>query len=88
MKTNSAAAYNAFQRIDHHFPRQNSRLSRTQRMPVHIAKGRLQQLYNKTFETNVAMLPEQTVPSSLARLSAKTGLLKGQSTLPHGHTLW
>jgi hypothetical protein len=44
-------------------------------MPVHIAKGRLQQLYNKTFETNAAMLPEQTVPSSLARFSAKTGLL-------------
>jgi hypothetical protein len=47
MKTISAAAYNAFQSINQHFPRRNSRLSRTQSTRAHIAHRRLQQVYNK-----------------------------------------
>jgi len=36
-----------FQSINQHIPRKSSRLSRTQSTDIHIAHGRLQQVYNK-----------------------------------------
>jgi uncharacterized protein YecT (DUF1311 family) len=56
MNPEFATAYNAFQSKNQHFQRRNSRLSRTQRTWVHIAQGRLQQLYNKSSGTVTSFL--------------------------------